>query len=199
MSSAKKLLTLQDFLDAPPDARMEMYEGELHPKAMPSGAHSTASSEIFRTLANRFRRSGKENGTGGWWIKSECSVRYPRMENIFTHDIVGWKRDRVPVDPKAYPVIDRPDWVCEVSLSTWKKDSGVVWEALEHHEVPFYWIADIERNSLLVLEFVNGKYVKNANLFLSETRRARVRPFDAVELDLHVLFGLAEEEDEEDA
>lgn len=60
-------------------------------------------SAIDTEIRRRFRRAKGPDGSGGWWIKTEVSVHYPKHERVFDHDIAGWKLDRVPENPKGVP------------------------------------------------------------------------------------------------
>jgi Uma2 family endonuclease len=60
-----------------------------------------------------------------------------------------------------------------------------------HHEVPFYWLVDIERETLTVLTLTERGYVEL--LTASRTDRVRAAPFDLIELQVGVLFGDDEE------
>jgi Uma2 family endonuclease len=187
-STALKRATLEDLLALGEDARAELIDGRIVPKARPSGEHSDVESAIDTEIRKRFRRNKSPGGFGGWWIKTEVSVLYPQLERVFCHDIAGWNRDRVPENPKGYPVRERPDWVCEVCWTTWRKDTVDVPETLALAGVPHYWVADVERECLLVFRLVGDKYALIQNLFRTETK-ARIEPFEAAELNVDVFFG----------
>jgi Uma2 family endonuclease len=190
MAAALKLKTLQDVLLLDPEVmeRCELINGEISQKSMASGNHADVESSIAIEVGKRFKRPKGPDGSVGWWIKTEVSVFYPKHENMFVHDLAGWKRDRVPVNPMGYPVKDRPDWVCEVCATTWKKDTLFVPDTLALAEVPFYWVADVERECLLVFKLNNGKYSLIQNLFRTDTK-VRIEPFESVELNVDVFFG----------
>lgn len=187
-STARKLATLADLIALGEDARAELIDGRIVPKARPSGEHSDVESAIDTEIRKRFRRGKGNDGLGGWWIKTEVSVHYPKHERVFDHDIAGWKRDRVPENPKGFPVRERPDWVCEVSWTTWRKDTVEVPETLAAAGVPHYWVADVERECLLVFRLAGTEYALVKNLFRTDTK-ARIEPFEAAELNVDVFFG----------
>ena len=174
--------------------RLEIYEGFVEKKMMPSGEHSDAQVAISRELGKHFQKKPPGDGTGGWWLKTETSVFYPRFERMFNHDIAGWRRERTPENPKGFPIKTFPNWVCEVSFSSWRKDSEVVPETLAAAGVEHYWIADVERQCLMAFELRNGKYALLKNYF-RDSRAARIPPFEAVELDVNVLFGADADDD----
>ena len=115
-------------------------------------------------------------------------VLYPQTGNVFAHDIVGWRRDNCPTNPEGFPVRERPDWVCEVSLTTWLKDTRTIPQSLIPAGVPFYWVADAERENILVFKLVEGYYSLIQSLFRSDTC-IRIPPFESAEWNVDVLFG----------
>ena len=72
--------------------------------------------------------------------------------------------------------------------TTWKKDTLFVPDTLALAEVPFYWVADVERECLLVFKLNDGKYSLIQNLFRTDTK-VRIEPFESVELNVDVFFG----------
>ena len=77
------LMSMEDF------ERLEIYEGYVEKKVMPSGEHSDAQGSIYGELRKHFQKKPPGDGTGGWWLKTETSVFYPRFERMFNHDIAG--------------------------------------------------------------------------------------------------------------
>jgi Uma2 family endonuclease len=180
--------TLRDIEAMPDQERLELIDGQIVPKAQPGGEHSHAFVSVLRQLIEPFLRPFQPDDTGGWWILPEVSVYYPNMDRVLIPDIAGWRRALHPERPKGYPVKVRPDWVCEISHTTWQKDTTTVLETLQVEGVPHYWLLDVERRNLIVFELKDGKYIAAQNLF-ADNGRARIRPFDAVELEVAALFG----------
>ena len=175
-----------------------MIDGQIVPKALPGGAHSSVESGILRGISTRFHRTKRNDGSGGWWILTEISVLYKNMSEmgrILTADIAGWKRDRVPTRPSEYPVKETPDWVCEVCHTTRKKDTTIVPETLAAEGVEWYWLADVEDELLTIFHLENGKY-SVVKTWPKDAGKARLPPFEAVELSLPELFGEDPEEEE---
>ncbi len=192
-NTAKRFATIEDLVSLGGDVRMELIDGELVRKAQPSGRHGDVELTIASEIYRKFRKPCSPGGTSGWWIKSNVSVYYPKHERAFDHDMVGWRRDRVPENPTSFPVSERPDWVCEVSLTTWRKDTLIIPDTLAAHAVPFYWVADVERENLLVFKLIGEKYSLIQNLFRTDTK-VRIEPFEAAELNVDVFFGADSEE-----
>jgi Uma2 family endonuclease len=188
---AHKTLTLEEFLALPESVRGERAQyigGQIVQKALPGGRHGNAEIAIALTIGQHFRRKKKDDGTGGWWIMTETSVVYPNTREVPSHDIVGWRRERVPECPLDYPVRDRPDWVCEIAVSTLRKDTRDLKRTLEIEDVPFYWVLDAANERLIVFERIDGKLVQTRELF-REDGVQRIPPFDAVEIQMGVLLG----------
>lgn len=191
MSEAKKLLGLDDFLvmtESERGERGQFIGGEIIQKALPSGEHSSAQSNFLRTLLPTFSRRKQDDGSGGWWIRTEVSILLTLVQDVVTPDIVGWRRARVPLAPKGYPVRERPDWVCEVALSTLKTDSRDKLRAYEAEQIPFYWIVDALNERLIVFENIDGHLLQTHELYSSDGIQ-RIKPFDGVELSVATLFG----------
>lgn len=188
---AHKLALLSDLLEASQyEERLELWDGRIQKKASPSNEHSDAQIGLGTLLRNRYGRSGGGN-PGGWWIKSEASVFYPKHEALFHHDLAGWRRSRVVENPKGFPTKIAPDWVCEICLSTQKKDERAVPDTLTTHGVPWYWLMDIERGILTIhqLSEPHGKYLVHQKLFRSDGGSAALAPFDDIEFQLELVFG----------
>ena len=187
--SAKNLVSIEDWLNLNADSHAELIDGQIVYKTHPDGEHGDRQGAVISALRTIFNRKPQGNGTGGWWIMSDVSILYTKLERILEPDIVGWKRNRVPEKPTGYPIAVRPDWVCEVSHTTWKKDTTTVYETLEAAGVPYYWLLDVERENLVVFELQEtGKYAR-IHSFFRENGKVRIKPFDAVELEMGILLG----------
>jgi Uma2 family endonuclease len=178
---ALKLKTLGDLLLSR-DERVELIGGDIVRRPMARVQHARAQSRIDRGLGP-FDDSADP---GGWWILTEVSVGYEPHE-CPTHDLAGWRRERLPRLPDG--VIDlRPDWVCEiVSPGHEKKDTLYVPQLLRRHRVPFYWLIWPEDQTLIAHALEEGEWRVIATL--KGQGRARIPPFDAIELDLSDLLG----------
>lgn len=181
-----KLATFEDLLALGDPDRMEIVHGAIVEKASPSMEHSTAQFELSAALSPFSRRTGGDN-PGGWWIATEVHVEYERSQ-LYCHDVVGWRRDRVPDRPSGWPVRIRPDWVCEiVSPSHEKRDLVDKLTTLHAATVPHYWIVKPEEKLLVVHRWSSAGYT----IILTATsgQRVRAEPFEAIEIDVGTLFG----------
>src|SRR5688572_1797443 len=108
-----ELATFADLARLGDDARAELINGVVVDKAAPTAEHGVSQVAVGGVLARRFHRRPGGRWPGGWWIGSEIDVEYSAHQ-IFRHDLVGWRRERVPERPRGRPVRVRPDWVCEI-------------------------------------------------------------------------------------
>lgn len=178
---ARNLQTVSDLI-AHPDERVELIDGEIVRRPMARGEHGMAQGntrEILGPLQHR-------DGPGGWWIATEISVAYEPHE-CPTHDLAGWRRERLPRPPDG--IIDPPpDWVCEiVSPGHERKDTLVLPLLLTRHRVPFYWLIWPEERVLVAHALTDGDW--RTLTALKGEGRARIPPFEAIELGLDALVG----------
>ena len=81
-----------------------------------------------------------------------------------------------------------PDWVCEVvSPGHEKKDTLVLPLLLKRHRVPHYWLIWPEERVLVAYTLSAGDW--RTSVTLKGQGRARIPPFEAVELELDALLG----------
>ena len=177
--------TFEDLLARDDPDRLEIIGGEIVEKAAPSPTHSLAEIKLG-VAVDPFNRRPGSRGPGGWWIFTEIHVGHPG-EEIYCHDAAGWRRDRVPERPTAWPVRIRPDWVCEIVSPKHERNDLVVKPRVLHGaEVPHYWILDPEERILLVHRWSPDGYTVVQRAAAGETIRAE--PFDAIELQLGLLW-----------
>ena len=183
-------VTLADALAVSDERAVELVDGELVEKAAPSFEHGEAQAQVAGQLTNRFGGPPR-GGAGGWWIGTEVDVQY--ADQLFRHDVVGWRRDRAAARPTGRPVEMRPDWVCEVlSPSNAATDSVRKLRTLHGHGVPHYWLVDPDRKTLTVLRWQDEGYLTLLTAEAGEVVRAE--PFQSMELRTGPIFGLDDEE-----
>lgn len=178
--------TLEDLLAIGDDVRRhELIEGELVEKEAASGKHGGTLIRIARTLGP-FDRRTRPTGPSGWIFASDVDV-YFDPHNTLRPDVVGWRRERLDELPGVVPVRVVPDWTCEV-LSTNKRNDLVKKKRVYHRlRVGHYWIADPSDETLAVYRWAEEGYLEV--LTAERGERVRAEPFDALELDIGVLFG----------
>lgn len=188
-----QLSTFADLAALPEDARAEIIHGVIVEKASPSAEHGESQASFSATLIRRFQRRPGGRWPGGWWFGTEIEVQYETHE-IYLHDVVGWRRDRVPERPSGRPVRTRPDWACELlSRSNVKRDLVDKFQVLHTNGVPYYWIADPLEQTLIVHRWEPAGYLVVLTAAAGDVVRAA--PFDAVELAVSRLFGVEEDEE----
>jgi Uma2 family endonuclease len=191
MSSASKRkapATLADLMAIPPGERFhEIIDGELIKKAMPSGPHGRAQRVIGGRIGDPYDQPPGGRSPGGWWIVTEVEVAF-EPDQVYRPDVLGWRRERLPVLPKETPIVVLPDWVCEVlSPSNARNDRVKKMRVYHRCRVAHYWLVDPEEQSLSVFRWTPDGFL----LALAALRGERVRaePFADVELDVDPLFG----------
>lgn len=186
--------TIEDLLAIPEDKRWhEIVDGELVQRAMSNPLHGYTHTSIGARLSDPYGGPPGRRGPGGWWILTDTEIELA-PDQIYRPDLSGWRRDRLRVLPKEWPLRVRPDWVCEIlSPNNYKNDTIRKFRNYHRHEVPHYWILDPAGHSLTVYRHTADGYLAAAIAGAGE--RIHAEPFDAVELDIDELFGdIAEEE-----
>jgi Uma2 family endonuclease len=182
-----KPATYQDLLTVPEHLVGEILDGELHTSPRPSARHALATTNLTSELVGPFG-FGRGGGSGGWIILVEPELHL--IGQIVVPDLAGWRRARMPVLPEA-PFFDlAPDWVCEViSPSTGALDRGKKMPHYARAGVGHIWLVDPILPLPQTLEVFRSDE-EGWRLLGTFTGQARVRaePFDAIELDLAVLW-----------
>ncbi len=168
----------------PDDVRAEIVAGAIVVAPAPRPRHSKTQGALRRFIGGPFDDDDGRGGPGGWWIFIEVDVRLGR--DIVRPDLPGWRRERL-ADPDAPPIETVPDWICEViSKSNAAHDRVTKRRLYAEAGVRHYWIADPEARTLETFTLEAGRWT-DAGSF-DETARARIAPFDGVELDVGALF-----------
>jgi Uma2 family endonuclease len=168
---------------------VELIDGEIVHKAMPSPAHGSAQLKFGAVLDPFNRRGGSGDRPGGWWIMTEVDVLYAKTTEVFRHDLSGFRRDAHSARPRGVPVATRPDWVCEIlSPSTARYDLVNKQRTLHTHGVPHYWIVDVEHATLTVMRWAETHYLRVLDAGVGDVVRAE--PFEAIEIDVREIVGV---------
>jgi Uma2 family endonuclease len=179
----KKRATYQDVLDAPPHKVAEILNGVLHVSPRPGAPHTSVSSALGGELYNPFQRG--RGGPGGWVILDEPELHHD--DNIVVPDLAGWRRERLPAIPDAAYFTVAPDWVCEtLSPSTERIDRIEKLPFYAGFGVRYVWFVHPSLRSLEVMRLQDGKWLVLA--IHHEDDRVHAEPFDAIELDLALLW-----------
>lgn len=181
---ARRTATYDDLMALPPHVTGQILFGVLHAHPRPAPKHAQAATTLGEELGPPFKRG--RGGPGGWLILDEPELHLG--PHVVVPDLAGWRRERMPEMPvdKAYFVLP-PDWVCEVlSPSTASLDRGDKLKVYATFDVKHVWFVDPEARTLEILE----RDAKGYRLFEVFSGEAPVRavPFDAIELDLALLW-----------
>lgn len=181
--SAKRRATYQDVLDAPEHLVAELIGGDLHVSPRPGGPHAAAASTLGYLLGPPFHIGS--GGPGGWIVLDEPELHLGA--DIAVPDLAGWRRERLPVVPAGAYFTLAPDWICEVlSVSTEAMDRADKLPIYAAAGVMHVWLINPRRHMLEVMRRHEGKWLTLA--VHHGGLRVRAEPFDAIELDLSLLW-----------
>jgi Uma2 family endonuclease len=106
---------------------------------------------------------------------------------VLVPDMAGWQRERMPEIPEGVGIELPPDWICEVlSPTTAAHDRARKMPIYLRAGVTHLWLIDPLAQTVEIFRSQGGRWVLWATLE-GETK-ARIEPFDAIELDLSVLW-----------
>src|SRR5262249_50060653 len=125
-------------------------------------------------------------GPGGWIILDEPELHL--NADILVPDLAGWRRQRMPSITNDEPFFTlAPDWACEVlSPRTQKKDRAKKLPIYAREGVSHVWLVDPLVRTLEVLRRQNTDWLIVGVHEGSD--RVHAEPFDAIELDLSILW-----------
>lgn len=179
----RKVATYEDVLAAPPHMVAEIVDGELILSPRPAARHGAAASTLGEELGPPFKRG--RGGPGGWLIMDEPELHFG--SHVLVPDLAGWRRERMALLPDAPYFTMVPDWICEVlSPGSARFDRGKKMPLYGQAGVRNACLVDPEERTLEVFRLVDGRWSLLATFI--EDARVRAEPFDAIELDLSVLW-----------
>lgn len=182
---AKKRATYDDVLGAPAHLVAEVLDGTLYTHPRPATPHAAAASALGEELGPPFKRG--RNGPGGWMILDEPELHLGPEPDIVVPDLAGWRRQRMPEMPHAAFITLPPDWACEVlSPSTEGIDRAEKMPVYAREQVGHLWLVNPILRTLEVLRLDADSY-KVVQAWRGEAK-VRAEPFDAVELELAILW-----------
>lgn len=190
-SARSRPATWADLLAVPEGYIGEIVAGELIMTPRPAPPHIEAASDLGTLLGASFRFG--MGGPGGWIILHEPRIAF--VEDIRVPDLAGWRKERY-VAPEKGPYTVMPDWIAEVlSPSTVRTDRGEKLDLYLAHGVRHVWLIDPVAHTLEVYR-AQGSAPERAWLRVktfTRPEKVRAEPFDAIELDLALLWGPTEE------
>jgi Putative restriction endonuclease len=183
--------TYADMAAVPPEKVAELVDGELYVFPRPAPRHLESAGALFEDLRGPFHRG--RGGPGGWWILMEPEVHFPdpaapRGLQAVVPDIAGWRRERMPEIPDTAFFALAPNWICEVlSPSTRMHDRDRKMPLYARHGVRWAWLVDPAERVLEVFALDDSGRWGEPRIYQGAAR-VRAVPFDAVELDLALLW-----------
>lgn len=181
-----------DLEQLPDDTRAEIIDGRLILSPRPAPPHVAGASGLSALLAGPMRFG--LGGPGGWWILEEPELHLGRNarsdeSHVVIPDIVGWRRERMPELPTTAFFSLVPDWVCEfLSPSTAVDDRAEKMPFYAREGVSWLWLADANLRTLETYQLIAGRWTVLATY--AGNAKVRAPPFDAIELDLRLLWEL---------
>ena len=181
---AKRRATYEDVLNAPEHMVAEIIDGELELQPRPAKPHAAAATALGEELGPPFKRG--RGGPGGWIMLDEPELHL--AGDVLVPDLAGWRRERMPMITTEEPFFTlAPDWACEViSPSTAAKDRARKLPIYAREGVTHVWLVDPLQRTLDVLRLQDRHWVIVA--VHEGAARVRAEPFDAIELDLGILW-----------
>jgi Uma2 family endonuclease len=143
----------------------EIINSRLVAMPRPAGTHCQAESILGADILTAYQRG--RGGPGGWWIVIEPEVHFIRDIEVVVPDIAGWRKERMPHQPRTHRYEIIPDWVCEIaSPSTAKLDRTEKMPLYAKYGVQFLWLVDpllktLEVYTLQIDRWLNLKNYKN--------------------------------------
>ena len=182
-SQTRPPATYDDLLKVPDHLVAEILDGELHTTPRPAPRHAAASSGLGGALHGPFDRG--RGGPGGWRILDEPELHL--ASDVVVPDLAGWRRVRLPRLPDQAYFSLAPDWICEVvSPSTAAMDRVKKLAIYARERVLHAWLVDPVARTLEVLRLDNDRWTILTTS--SGLATIRVEPFDAIDLDLSLLW-----------
>jgi Uma2 family endonuclease len=180
---ARSRSVYEQFTEVPRHLVAEIVRGVLVTQPRPAARHARAASRLGNVLGP-FDLGGAE-GPGGWIILIEPELHLG--PDILVPDLAGWRRSRMPELPDVAAFDLAPDWVCEVvSPSTAALDRADKLPIYAKAGVSYAWLVDPLAQTLEAYKQEGGRWLLLATF--KDSARVRVEPFDAMELELGVLW-----------
>jgi Uma2 family endonuclease len=109
-------------------------------------------------------------------------------DDVLVPDLAGWRRQRMPVLTNDLPYFTlAPDWACEVlSPSTEASDRARKLRIYAREHVSHVWLVNPIARTLEVLRRDGNEWRILA--VHEQDAKVRAEPFDAIELDLAILW-----------
>lgn len=180
----KKAATYDDLVALPENLVGEIVDGDLYASPRPASPHAVAKTALGEELGPPFKRG--RGGPGGWFILYEPELHIGGQ--VMVPDLAGWRRERMPVIADVPFFELAPDWLCEViSPGSAALDRNRKMPHYFRAGVTHVWLVDPITKTLEIFQGVPGEGWRLVGNFVGDDK-IRAVPFDAVELDLSVLW-----------
>ncbi|WP_437942089.1 Uma2 family endonuclease [Sorangium sp. So ce341] len=190
-AETQRRATYADLEAVPPHKVAELVRGTLHVFPRPAPRHAYAQGALLGELFVSFDRG--RGGPGGWRIFREPELHSPDPDapgeiDALVPNLAGWRVERMPELPDTAYFALAPDWICEVlSLSTASFDRDEKMPVYAREGVRHAWLVDPIARTLEVFSLASGRAWTPVATH-RDAARVRVEPFDAIELDLSLLW-----------
>lgn len=182
---AVRQASYDDLRAVPPHQVAEILDGELVVSPRPAARHAVPASVLGGVVGGLYHWG--RGGPGGWWILDEPELHLDR--DVLVPDLAGWRRTRMPEVPDVAAFTLAPEWICEVlSPTTARIDRVGKMRIYARHGVSHAWLVDALAHTLEVYRLVQGQWLQPP-VVDDDDSPVRAEPFDALELDLKVLWG----------
>jgi Uma2 family endonuclease len=184
--------TLTDLEAAPPNRVAELVRGTLTTFPRPAPKHAHASSRLGVKLGGPFGLG--EGGPGGWLLLDEPELHFPDPTepgavDVVVPDLAGWRVERMPTLPEEAFFTVAPDWLCEVlSPSTATTDRAEKIPLYARERVLHAWLIDPIAQMLEVYRLASEGGLWTLLAVHRGGVKVRAEPFEAIELDLALLW-----------
>jgi Uma2 family endonuclease len=185
--SEKRGATYADLEALAPHRVGEILLGVLYSHPRPGAPHTRVASSLGGVIDGPFDKG--RGGPGGWFILDEPELHLGAgsVPDVVVPDLAGWRRSRMPAIPNSAFFTIVPDWVCEVvSASTEAIDRGEKMMIYARERVGHAWLIDPLIRTLEVFR-LDGDTWRMLRTWHDDVV-IRAEPFDAIEIDLAVLW-----------
>ncbi len=161
----------------------EILDQHLHVSPRPRMAHALGAMGLSNIVGGPFHFG--RGGPGGWIILTEPELHL--SADVVVPDLAGWRRQRLPRLPNAPALTLAPDWACEIiSASTERIDRTVKRDIYAREGVGHLWFIEPTAQTLEAFRLEGGRWTLTATV--AGDAIARIEPFDAIELELALLW-----------
>ncbi len=168
----------------------EIMEGKLVISRHPGNVHQVVLSAIVGKLGHRFGRGANgEDRPGGWQFlyRPEQHLKIGPRTDVVVPDLVGWRRENFAAPAHENYIDQTPEWACEVMVpATANRDRRVKARIYRDAGVQHLWLVDSRNRTVDAFRWHNGEWIWLG--LWEETDKARIEPFESVELDLSLLW-----------